>query len=500
MGSSRKGRDRPRGSPIVRMDRLLQEVEVIEVFGDPAATEVTALAFDSRRVEPGALFFCLPGALDDGHAHAGDAVARGAQSLLVERRLALDVTQAVVAPGTARAAMAQVATAFYDHPARSLLTVGVTGTNGKTSVTHLLGSIFEEHRWSTTVIGTLDGARTTPESPDLQRMLAEARHAARRAVAMEVSSHALTQGRVDGVRFDAAVFTNLSHDHLDYHRTVEDYFAAKASLFTPERAALAVINGDDPWGRRLLERDAVPSVAYSMNEVSAIDSSARQTSFTWRGHRVELALAGSFHVRNALAAAATAAALGVPEDVIVDGLHRAAPVPGRFEVLSAPAPFTVVVDYAHTPDGLRVVLDSARQLAGDHRVLCVFGCGGGRDHEKRPLMGAAAARGADVVVITSDNPRDEEPGAIIEEILAGVPAVSEAVAGSEVVVRSERGEAIELAIDRAHPGDVVVVAGKGHEHEIEIGSRRVPFDDVQVAAAAVERCSERARPGSETTA
>ncbi len=305
-------------------------------------------------------------------------MASGAGSLLVERHLALDVTQAVVAPGTARIAMAQLAAAFYGHPARSLLTVGVTGTNGKTSVTHLLASIFEAHRWPTKVIGTLDGARTTPESPDLQRMLAEARDASRRAVAMEVSSHALAQARVDGVRFDAAVFTNLSHDHLDYHGTVEAYFAAKASLFTPDHAALAVINGDDPWGRRLLERDDVPSVAYSMmTQVRDIESSALQTSFTWRSHRVELALAGSFHVRNALAAATTAAALGVPEDAIVTGLHRAAPVPGRFEVLPTPAPFTVVVDYAHTPDGLRAVLDSARQLAGGHRVLCVFGCGGG---------------------------------------------------------------------------------------------------------------------------
>jgi UDP-N-acetylmuramoyl-L-alanyl-D-glutamate--2,6-diaminopimelate ligase len=493
MGSSPKGRDRPRGSPIVRMDRLLQEVEVIEVFGDPA-TEVTALAFDSRRVEPGALFCCLPGAVEDGHAHAAEAVGRGAQSLLVERHLALDVTQVVVAPGTARPAMAQLAGAFFGHPARSLLTVGVTGTNGKTTVTHLLASIFEAQQWPTTVIGTLDGARTTPESPDLQRMLAEARDATRRAVAMEVSSHALAQARVDGIRFDAAVFTNLSHDHLDYHGTVDAYFAAKASLFTPERAALAVINGDDPWGRRLLERDGVPTVSYSMTEVSELLSTVGQTSFTWRTHRVELALAGSFQVPNALAAATTAAALGVPEDVIVTGLHRAGPVPGRFEVLSTPAPFTVVVDYAHTPDGLRVVLDSARQLAGGHRVLCVFGCGGGRDHEKRPAMGAEAAAGADVVVVTSDNPRNEDPDAIIAEIVAGVPA------GSEVIVRRERADAIELVIDRAQPGDVVVVAGKGHERDIEIGSKRVPFDDAQAAAAAVARRGERARPGSGNTA
>ena len=490
MGSSRKERDRPRGSPIVRMDRLLREVEVIEAYGDAASTEVTAIAFDSRRVEPGALFCCLTGGAGDGHDHAPEAVARGARSLLVERRLALDVTQALVAPGTARPAMAQLACAFFGQPARSLLSVGVTGTNGKTTVTHLLASIFEAHRWPTTVIGTLDGARTTPESPDLQRLLAEARDTGRRAVAMEVSSHALSQARVDGIRFDAAVFTNLSHDHLDYHGTIDAYFAAKASLFTPERAALAVVNRDDAWGRQILERGDVPTVGFSMAEVSAVRSSAAHTSFTWRAGRVELALAGSFHVANALAAATTAAALGVPEDVIVTGLNRATPVPGRFEVIDTAAPFTVAIDYAHTPEGLRVVLDSARELAAGHRVLCVFGCGGGRDRQKRPAMGAVAASHADVAVVTSDNPRNEDPDLIIAEVMAGVPA------GSHVMVRPDRAEAIELAIDLAAPGDVVVVAGKGHELDIEFATSRLPFDDRQVAAAAVARRAAQAGPGA----
>jgi UDP-N-acetylmuramoyl-L-alanyl-D-glutamate--2,6-diaminopimelate ligase len=408
---------------------------------------------------------------------------------LVERRLDLDVTQAVVAPGVARPAMAQVAAAFYGRPAASLLTVGVTGTNGKTSVTHLLASIFEAHRWPSMVIGTLDGARTTPESPVLQRLLAQARDTHRRAVVMEVSSHALVQARVDGIRFDAAVFTNLSHDHLDYHETVEAYFEAKASLFTPGRTARAVVNEDDAWGRRLIDRDAVPTVAYSMAEVSEVESAADRTSFRWRGRRVELALAGSFHVANALAAATTAAALGVPEEVIATGLGRAAAVPGRFEVVDSTAPFSVVVDYAHTPDGLKVVLESARALAAGHRVLCVFGCGGDRDRDKRPAMGAIAARHADVAVVTSDNPRNEDRDAIIADVLSGVPS------GSEVIVRPERGEAIELVIDLAQPGDVVVVAGKGHEREIEVGDMRLPFDDRQVAAAALARRVERAGAG-----
>lgn len=472
------------------MDRLLEEVEVIEAYGDPARTEVTAIELDSRLVEPGALFCCLPGRTGDGHDHAVEAVARGATALLVERHLALDVTQAVVAPGTVRPAMAQLACAFFGQPARSLLTVGVTGTNGKTTVTHLLASILESHGWPTTVIGTLDGARTTPESPTLQRLLAQARDTNRRAVSMEVSSHALAQARVDGIRFDAAVFTNLSHDHLDYHGTVDAYFAAKASLFTPARAALAVVNADDDWGRRIIDRGAVPTVAYSMREVRDVEGDADRTSFRWRGRRVELALAGSFHVRNALAAATTAAALGVPEDVIVAGLDHASPVPGRFEVVATGAPFTVVVDYAHTPEGLRVVLDSARALAGGHRVLCVFGCGGDRDRDKRPAMGAVAALHADVAVVTSDNPRNEDPDAIIAEVVSGVPP------GSDVMVRPDRADAIELVIDLAAPGDVVVLAGKGHEREIEVGTTRLPFDDRLVAATAAAGHADRAGPGS----
>jgi len=464
------------------MDRLLEEVEVIEAQGDPAATEVTAIEFDSRLVRPGALFCCFAGRETDGHHHAAEAVARGATALLVERRLDLDVTQAVVAPGTARSSMARVACAFYDQPARSLVTVGVTGTNGKTTVTHLLASIFEAHRWPNTVIGTLDGARTTPESPVLQRLLAEARDTGRRAVAMEVSSHALTLARVDGIRFDAAVFTNLSHDHLDYHGTVEAYFDAKASLFTAPRAALGVVNEDDPWGRRIMATADIPTLRYRMADVGDVVSRPDLTSFTWRGRRVDLGLAGTLHVANALAAATTAAALGIPEDTIAAGLGTAPSVPGRFEVMATPAPFTVVVDYAHTPDGLRAALDSARTLAGGHRVLCVFGCGGDRDHEKRPVMGAIAAEGADVAVLTSDNSRTEDPDAIIADVLRGVADPS------GVVVRPDRRGAIELAVELAAPGDVVVVAGKGHETVIEINGRRLPFDDrMEARAAAIGR-------------
>jgi UDP-N-acetylmuramoyl-L-alanyl-D-glutamate--2,6-diaminopimelate ligase len=466
------------------MDRLFEGVEAAETRGNLADPEVTSLAFDSRTVGPGALFICLPGEHSDGHDFAAGAVAAGAVGLLVERPLPVDVPQVVVGAGGARGAMAQVASTFYDHPARALVTVGVTGTNGKTTVTHLVAAILDEHDTPCTVIGTLDGSRTTPESPVLQELLADARHRGQRAAALEVSSHALTQSRVDGICFDVGVFTNLSHDHLDHHGTMEAYFAAKASLFTEGHAKLAVVNSEDQWGRRLLDLVTIPAVAYSPSEATDIESGPGRTAFVWRGRTIELALTGSYHVANAVAAATTALELGVPMGTVVRGLARARPVAGRFEVVDVPAPFTVVVDYAHTPDGLVVALDSARRLAGSQRVVCVFGCGGDRDRAKRPLMAAVVSAAADVTVITSDNPRHEDPLAIIDEVAAGV------VAGADVVIEPDRARAIAEAVSRARPGDVVLVAGKGHESVIEIGDRRVPFNDSDVARGALrERVS-----------
>jgi len=463
------------------MDRLFEGVEVVGARGDVAGTEVTSIEFDSRLVTPGSLFFCLPGHRSDGHDFAAAAVDAGAVGLMVERPLAFPVAQVVVAGGTARSAMARAACTFYDNPARSLVTVGVTGTNGKTTVTHLLASILDHHGQPCAVIGTLDGVRTTPEAPVVQRILDEARRSGRRSAAMEVSSHALTEARVDGIRFDAAVFTNLSHDHLDHHGTMDAYFAAKASLFTAERAVTAVVNVDDEWGRRLVGQLTIPVVTFSSEDGTDVETGPGRTSFVWRGRKVEMTLTGAYHVANALAAATTASVLGVPEDTVVRGLEGAPPVPGRFEVVGAPAPFTVVVDYAHTPDGLAVALDSARRLAGGHRVLCVFGCGGDRDRAKRPVMGEIASAGADVTVITSDNPRHEDPVAIIDDVVGGV------VHGAEVVVEPDRRRAIARAVEEARPGDVVLVAGKGHESVIEVGDRRLPFDDRQVAAEAVRR-------------
>lgn len=467
------------------MDRLLEGVDVVESSGELSAVEVRSVALDSNRVEQGALFCCVPGLSHDGHDFAGAALERGAVGLLVERLLPVSVPQAKVAGGTVRHAMARLSRTFYGDPARSLVTVGVTGTNGKTTVTRLVASILEAHGLGCRVIGTLDGRLTTPEAPELQRMLADARDSGKGAVSMEVSSHALAESRVEGIEFEVAVFTNLSHDHLDFHGSLEDYFAAKASLFRPGRAALGVVNADDPWGRRLLESPAIPLVPFSVSEVTEIEVSPTHSVFRWRGRQVTLGLAGRYHVDNAVAAATAASVLGVPDEEVVAGLEAAGPVPGRFEVLSGAAPFHVVVDYAHTPEALRAALHSARSLAGRGRVLLVFGCGGDRDRAKRPVMGQVAAGGADEVVVTSDNPRSEDPDAIIGEILAGV--VPGAAPGAAVTVQPDRRAAIADAVERAQPGDVVLIAGKGHEQVMEVGTQRLPFDDRLEAAAALQR-------------
>ncbi len=462
---------------------LLDGVPVRDVRGDPSATVVTAVDFDSRRVGEGALFCCVPGAATDGHRHAAEAVSRGARTLLCEHVLDLDVTQVVVEPGQVRPAMASVAAAFWGHPARSLQTVGVTGTNGKTTVTQLVAAILEAAGRPTEVIGTLGGTRTTPEAPDLQMYLAEAVGAGRSAVAMEVSSHALTQHRVDAIRFDVAAFTNLSRDHLDHHGSMEDYFEAKASLFAPERCRLAVVLADDPWGARLLERlEPAATTAVRRDEAEDVRSIVGASRFTWRGRMVDLPLSGRFNVDNALVAAAVGVALGVEEDVVVAGLRAAPVVPGRMEVVGAGAPVAVLVDYAHTPAGLAEALRAVRDLSGDGRVVCLFGCGGDRDQGKRPEMGAVATSLADVVVLTSDNPRTEDPAVIIDQVRSGMDGPA------EVVVEPDRATAIRVAVGRARPGDVVLLAGKGHETTQVSGGVAVPFDDrVEASAALAER-------------
>ena len=488
------------------MTQLLAGADVLEITGDPSSVEVTGVTYDSRRVAPGDLFCCVPGATTDGHQFAAQAVADGAVGLLCEHVVALaparPVVQARVAPGRVRPAMAQVAAAFYGHPAEALTMAGVTGTNGKTTVTTLLGSILEGSGVPTTVIGTLSGRRTTPESPDLQAQLAEVRDRSladgvRRAVAMEVSSHALAQARVDGVRFDVAVFTNLSHDHLDYHSTMAEYFAAKARLFAPDRARRAVVWTDDPYGARLAAQVDVPVTAVGRTDATDVVVGPRGSTFRWRGQPVVLGLAGLVNVENALLAAEAAVVLGVAPEVVAAGLGRAGPVPGRLQRVPWPTgvdqePYTVLVDYAHTPAALTRVLHDARELTGPAgRVIVVFGCGGDRDRAKRPLMGAAASTGADLAVLTTDNPRSEDPGRIIDEVRSGVdPAIA---ASGRLVVEPDRRRAVETALAAARTGDVVVVAGKGHETTQEIGRSTRPFDDVQVAAEILGRTAPTGR-------
>ena len=444
--------------------------------------DVAAVVHDTRDVVPGALFCCVRGSRADGHDLAPAAVAGGAVALLVDRVLPLDVPQLVV--GDVRAALGPVAAAFWDHPSRRLTVVGVTGTAGKSTLTHLVAAVLDQAGLRCGVIGTLSGPRTTPEAPELQARLAELAGGGHAAVAMEVSSHGLVQHRVDATRFAVGVFTNLSLDHLDYHGTMEAYFAAKARLFTPELSRTAVVCTDDEWGRRLLaelERGGdVPAHAYGLADASDLRLTPAGATFGWRGERVRLGLAGRFNVRNALGAARVGEVLGLEPSVIARGLSSAAPVPGRFETVDAGQPFTVIVDYSHKPDALDQALRTARELvSGDGELAVVFGCGGDRDVAKRPLMGEVAARLADQVVVTSDNPRSEDPLAIIAAIRDGIPA------GAAVEVEPDRRRAIELAVGAARPGGVVVVAGKGHETTQVVGGEVLPFDDRVVAREAL---------------
>jgi UDP-N-acetylmuramoyl-L-alanyl-D-glutamate--2,6-diaminopimelate ligase len=441
---------------------------------------VTDVVHDSRQVTPGSLFCCLRGGTVDGHVFAATAIEAGASALLVDHRLPLPVDQVVV--DDTRAAMGHLAAAFHGNPSRHLTVVGVTGTNGKTTTAHLLGAVLEHAGWPTAVLGTLSGVHTTPEAPDLQRRLAELRAEGRRAVAMEVSSHALALHRVDATRFTVSVFTNLGRDHLDFHGTIERYFAAKARLFEPDLTATGVVNVDDARGRLLVDAAQIPTVAYSLDDVSGLAVGPTVCSFVWRGRAVRLPLGGRFNVSNALAAATAASVLGIDDDTIAAGLSAVPPVPGRFEAVDAGQPFSVIVDYAHTPDGLREALQAARDAARGGRVLVVFGCGGDRDVAKRPEMGAAAAALADVVVITSDNPRSEDPVSIIDSVTSGIASPAPA----RVVVEADRRAAIALALGQARPRDVVVIAGKGHETTQTIGHEVLPFDDRAVARELLE--------------
>ncbi|MGO9962314.1 MAG: UDP-N-acetylmuramoyl-L-alanyl-D-glutamate--2,6-diaminopimelate ligase [Acidimicrobiales bacterium] len=472
--------------PQVPLEAVVARLGPVRVIGEVSGVVVTSVTYDHRSVSPGALHCCLPGERVDGHRFAPAARSAGAVAFVCERPLDDDAggaVQLVAGPAGARPAMALAACLLWGDPANSLRTVGVTGTNGKTTTTYFLGSVFESHGWPASVIGTLGGPRTTPEAPDLQRALAHARDSGRLAVALEVSSHALVQHRLDGYRHDVAVFTNLSQDHLDYHGTMESYFEAKARLFTPQHANRGVVNGDDPFGRRLAETAPIPVSIFSLAEAEELRVGLIESRFRFGGEPVRVRPGGEINVRNALAAAAAARELGVGPADIAAGLSAATGPPGRLEAVPNRIGATVVVDYAHTPRGLEEVLATARAEAGHSggRVIVVFGCGGERDRAKRPLMGSVATRFADLAVLTSDNPRSEDPLEIIEEVRAGCEVTA------RLVVEPDRRRAIATALRSARAGDVVVVAGKGHETVQQIGDRSIEFDDRVVASEELER-------------
>jgi UDP-N-acetylmuramoyl-L-alanyl-D-glutamate--2,6-diaminopimelate ligase len=478
------------------LERLARAAGDLVVELPTAAKSVTGLAYDAGTVRPGDLFFCIVGLRADGHEFAEQALSAGAVALCVERSLGLDVPEIVVTD--TRRALARLAAEFYGHPGDDLVLLGVTGTNGKTTTAYLLESILGVAGYATGLIGTIEtrvagesrpGVRTTPESLDLQRLLAAMRERDVGAVAMEVTSHALALHRVETLRFACAGFTNMSQDHLDFHADMEDYFAAKRSLFVPERAEAGAVNVDDPYGRRLRNATGVATVGFGLADdadvrAQRVTTSSSGSEFVVSSPVGELKIAttlvGGFNVSNCLAACACALQAGIEPNAIEDGIARLHAVPGRFEAVDRGQPFTVVVDYAHTPDSLDNVLREARRMARlQHgRVLCLFGCGGDRDRAKRPLMGAVAARLADVVVVTSDNPRSEDPEAIIGAILEGV--LAERPQGPDATL-VDRREAIGRLLVGAWPGDVAVIAGKGHEAGQQIAGATVPFDDRVVA-------------------
>src|SRR5438552_10737795 len=497
-----------------------------------ADVAIEGLAYDSRVVGPGDLFFCVSGFESDGHQFAAQAVERGAAALVVERPIGLSVPEVLVS--SSRDAMAPVAARFYGDPSAQLRVVGITGTNGKTTTAYLVRALLQAQGIQCGLLGTVTSivggderpvTRTTPEAIDLQADFHAMLAGGDRACAMEVSSHALELGRSQAIHFAVAVFTNLSRDHLDFHATMEDYFLSKRRLFTgyperpptgasaaatPPRAPRArVINTADAYGRRLAaELDG--AISFAVEQAADYSASGLRCGlsgcrFLLHAPALErellLPMPGRFNVANALAALAAAHAMGGELDVLVDALGRGVRVPGRFEPVDEGQDFAVIVDYAHTPDSLQNVLAAARELAradgASGRVLCVFGAGGDRDRGKRPLMGQIAARMADVALVTSDNPRSEDPERIIAEILSG----AQGAGGAEVRSIVERAEAIAQALELARRGDIVVIAGKGHERGQELaGGRKVPFDDVTVARRALAGLpapspgGDRARP------
>lgn len=465
---------------------------------------ISGVAYDSRKTRPGDLFVCVRGFVHDGHDYAAEAVAKGARALVVERELPLNVPQVIVEDS--RTAMGEIASVIYGRPSDGLRMIGVTGTNGKTTTAYLIRSMLEAAGIRSGLIGTIEqwtgktkspASRTTPESVDIQRLLAEMIASGCKACVMEVSSHALALGRTAGTRFDTAVFTNITQDHFDFHGGFEDYLRAKRRLFEslgrtpgkgPKSVKAAVVNGDDPSAAEFIRATQAPVITYGLGEANDVRAEAldvRGDGLAYVAHTpagslpVSLRLTGRFNVYNSLAALAVAYAEGIDLGRVVAGIAGTV-VPGRFEPVDVGQDFTVIVDYAHTPDSLANVLETAKSLARG-RVICVFGAGGDRDRGKRPQMGQVAAALADQIIVTSDNPRSEEPARICADIVAGINGSR--LGAVEVI--EDRREAIRRAVALAEPGDLVLIAGKGHEDYQEFKDRVIRFDDREEAAAAV---------------
>ena len=449
----------------MQLERLIAALAPTDVVGD-GALEIRELAYDAREVPRDSLFFCVPGAKADGHDFAAEALERGAAALVVERRLELEAPQLVVP--SVRAAMPRAAVEFFGDPTARLPVAAITGTNGKTTTAYLLWSILaaagEQPGLLTNVerrVGTevREVGLNTPESIDLQRLFGEMLDQGNRACVMEATSMASAKGRLEGTRFAVLVFTNLTQDHLDFHGTMEEYFESKRRLFA--QADRAVVNVGDEYGQRLAA-ELPDAITFRAGDALG---------------ELDLKLPGRFNIENALAAVTAARALGIGEKSIKQGIEAVDRVPGRFDRVDEGQPFTVFVDYAHTPGALETALEAARELGRGGRVICVFGAGGDRDRAKRPLMGQVVSELADLSLVTSDNPRSEDPAAIAAEVVDGL----------DLEVELDRRRAIERALELARPGDVVVIAGKGHEQGQEIGGRKLPFDDRQVAREALRR-------------
>ncbi|AEG61557.1 UDP-N-acetylmuramoyl-L-alanyl-D-glutamate--2,6-diaminopimelate ligase [Desulforamulus ruminis] len=481
----------------MQLSELLTAFDYVSIDGSPDLP-IHHLCYDSRKVQPGDLFVAVKGYQTDGHQYIADAVAAGATAVVLEEKVEVPPGVTVVTVTDSRKALALLADRFYHHPSQKMILVGVTGTNGKTTTTHLIAAIWKKSGLKPGVIGTIHNligdkvlpvTNTTPESPDLQRLLGEMTDAGVQAVAMEVSSHALALHRVAGVNYKVGVFTNLTQDHLDFHGTMKEYLKAKAKLFQKD-LQYAVINGDDPAAKQLVKLSQGKVYTYGIEQVvdvraKDIQVTARGVSFTvtgpWGEQKLSLKLTGRFNVYNALAAYTVGMALGFNGADVKSALEEVAGVAGRFELVDRGQDFAVVVDYAHTPDGLKNILTTARQITRG-RLITVFGCGGDRDRTKRPLMGEIAAEHSDLVIVTSDNPRTEDPVKIIEDVVVGV---EKKIKPDKYRVLTDRREAITRAVHLAREGDVVVIAGKGHEDYQILGTTKIHFDDREVVGEAL---------------